>query len=278
MMLLFAKIFVIAFGYASNPSLDCRELYSKGNLLVSNVNFWVTDNGPDGMVHTIGLVENDSDLNYYKVRLKVIYLDANGKPLNVEGWLSEYKGELDGSMSKEVEGDIATLETVMIGPKSKSYFHQYRSVSKLKGKVHKVIVEIQREDKMDPEYKMKVSNLSVTPDVETKTIWDGTKVTNDNGMRIKGQLQNIDKISSATPKLAILFYGQDGKIWGDRVVDFTMTGMNSVKLSNYGSIESGAKVSFDILCSHPQIDLNGKIVKIAKVEVIGYKEIPYFTE
>jgi hypothetical protein len=95
-------------------------------------------------------------------------------------------------------------------------------------------------------------------------------------MRIKGVMKNTDKVAATTPKVAILLIGEDGKIWGDKVVDCTMSGLNSVKLSKYESLEGGESLDFDILCDHPQIDLNGKTVKIAKYEIFAYKEISYF--
>lgn len=268
--------FVTMAGYGTSGGWKCSERFPDKDLVVSNVNTWTTSEGVDGMVHTIGIVENKSNSTYYKARVRVIYLNAQGKPIDVEGWLSELQNELEGSMGSAVPADITSVETIMIAPKSKSYFHKYRSVTKLKGKVHNVKIEFERIDKMQPEFKMTVSNITMTPDVETKTIWDGTKVTTDNGMRVKGKMKNLDKAPADSPKLAILFYGADGKIWGDRIIDFTMAGLNSVKLSKSGSMEGNEEVDFDILCDHPMIDLNGKKVKISKVEVIGYKEISYF--
>ncbi|MFM2392794.1 MAG: hypothetical protein RLZZ546_776, partial [Bacteroidota bacterium] len=127
---LFFTTFVMASG-----DFDGRNGFEGNNkdIVISNVNFWVTSPNGEGMVHTIGLVENKSLLNHYKVRLKVIYLDAKGTPLDVDGWLSTYKNELEGSNSSSFPGDIATIETIMVEKGKKSYFHQFRSVTKLKG-------------------------------------------------------------------------------------------------------------------------------------------------
>jgi hypothetical protein len=257
----------------ANKGLD-RTL--NNDIAINNVNFWVTADDGDGMVHTIGIVENKSMQNHYKVRLKVIYLDAKGAPLQVDGWLSTYKNELEGSNSSSVPGDIATIETIMIEKGKKSYFHQFRSVTKLKGAVKNVKIEIERVDKCTKEYDMTLSNITSKAESETKTIWDGSKVTYDYGIRIKGTIKNVDSEKADIPKIAILLIGEDGKIWGDKVIDCTMSGLNSVNLSKYKSLGSGESLEFNILCEPPQIDLKGKTVKIAKYEIFGYKEISYF--
>lgn len=264
---LFSLPFIITF-VVSTHNLHGKS-FNK-DLLFEKVVTWSTAEDGQGMVHSMGLVVNQSTTKSYRLKVKVFYLDDKGNKLKVGGFLSEHRSDMSQSEADKYY-DLADLTTIVIEPNSKSYFHQYRSRNKLPKNFKNIKVEFDQILEVMSKKTIAIKDLKVSPDKTVANIWDGTKKTYDDGVIVEGDIVNEGNGIIKKPSIAIVYFDKKGNIIGDRVIETELyVQQNKEEISVLGPLKGNAHCHFKLYCNHPMQKLSGDKSKIATVEVYAF--------
>jgi len=147
-----------------------------------------------GFVQIYGEVVNETGQPIENVKVHVDLLDAQGKSLDVGGWLSTYKEEIGAQ-----RGEVALGEIRYIPAGGSTPFHYVRDTSKIKGTY--------------ASHKLTVTAQPVSGSMPTATIDAPQAVKGDNDLvMLKGTFKVTGSEACRSPNAFFAFYDANGHV------------------------------------------------------------------
>ena len=218
-------------------------------LNINNVNCWVEK---EHFIVT-GICSNTSG-KWQKIWLEVTPLDAIGKPL---------------SISKHASVIVATFSDA-VPPNGRTSFYASWPLSEFSGKPASCKFKVAGAIHKDPVPILASSGVNGIKMFEPSV--DGQAVPTERGWQVSGTISNPLEMVASNPRLEILLYGTDNKLWMSTVLNPDDPAIQPVFFfDRQGPMQPREERGFSLQVYYAGLPQALKDIKIGRVEILPFE-------
>lgn len=217
---------------------------------IQDLNCWVEQ----GQFFITGICSNET-ASWQKIWLKVEPLDAAGKPLNIKGFAAL----------------VAPTFSTAVAPRGRTAFFSGWPVADFSGMPDSCRISCAGAVLATAGPILLVEQLSGVKMLAP--LKPGAEATEEVAWQINAILNNPLPLVAAHPRLELLLYGTDNRLWYATLLDPENPASKSVlSLEKPGPMQAGEKRGFGIYAFYERMPEALKKSKIGRVEVLGFEE------